>query len=154
MVKGEIRKVGKIDEDWLAEIVARYKDSDGFTANPSTKHVYNAMIIAEGKRLYDELIRTSRYLKAGPPIYLIAIINNRGAKINNLLREGYKEASRLTDQPLFGYWLTEKKIPYLDAVIAAQYINRAMAKREGRKYDQEKIFELRADGSNDTISTN
>lgn len=151
MVKGEIRRVGVIDEDWLAEIIARYKDTDGFTANQMTKNVYNAMIKAEGKRLYDEIIRTSKRLRHGKPIYLIGVTNNKGTSITKLLRDGYELAARLTNQPLLGYWVHKIDGPYLDAVIATQFIKEAEAIQEGKKNGQRGIFRLWPDGISRSI---
>ena len=141
----------EIDEGWLTLILAKNRHKRGFTANQVTRTVYDVSVIRECSGLYSDLVNTSKKLKAGPPIYLIGVTNHMGTNIDELLKKGYRLAAKLTNQPLLGYWIHETAGPFLDAVIADQFICEADAVRCGKGHEQDSILGIWQDGTHEII---
>ena len=135
----------------LYSVVESYKHLPGFTYSPKSGLVFDVRVVSDGRALFRELIRGRKDFLADRPVYLIAFTNHLDTDIDNVLRDKYEEVSKFSNQPLIGYWKDSKGRTYLDVVAVAQFISKKTAIREGKRYGQEYILEIRPDGSHDHI---
>ena len=125
----------------------------GFTYSPKSGTVSDVDELYECLALFIELVRGNRDFRADRPVYLVAFTCNTSTKVDNVLKEGYEKVTRISNQPLIGYWKSAARA-YLDAVAPLQFISKNAAIREGKKHGQEYILAIKPNGRYEHIKAN
>ncbi|RNJ77134.1 MAG: hypothetical protein EB829_07080 [Nitrosopumilus sp. H8] len=137
----------------LHVVVEMWKSLKGFTYSPKSDQVFDAYNRHEALALFLELIRGNRDFLADRWIYLIAVTCHSSTGIDDTLRRGYEMISKFSNQPMMGYWKDSRGRPYLDAVVALQFINEKDAIEAGKKHGQEFILAIKPNGRYEHIQT-
>ena len=141
--------------DWarIAMIVAENVYRVGFTLDPGTCLVFDAYVEDDCRAMYQLQVESNPGINEGEPLYFIGITNNVGTKVSDQLKRAFARVSKKVRRPQIGFWRDDFGIPYLDIVIARQFINPQAAMRFGKRHGQAWILAVWADGSHEHIET-
>ena len=124
----------------------------GFTYSPKFNLVFDVRNMHDCLALFRDLVRGNENFLTDHPIYLVAFTCNTSTKVDDVLKEGYEKVTRISNQPLIGYWKSAASA-YLDAVAPLQFISRENAIMEGKRHGQEFILKIKPDGHFEHIET-
>ncbi|MDA7942327.1 MAG: hypothetical protein MPJ02_08715, partial [Nitrosopumilus sp.] len=142
---------GTSDGDQKFMILAIYRV--GFTLDPGTCLVFDAYVEEDCRTMYRLQVESDPRINVGEPLYFIGVTNNVGTKVSDQLKRAFARVSKRRRRPQIGFWRNFLGVPYLDVVIARQFISPQAAIRFGKKHGQDGILEVWADGSHEHIET-
>lgn len=138
--------------DDIESAMAKWGRLGGFTFNPKTGHVFDVKVASEALALYREVIEGSDGMDLYKPIHIIAVTCNKIPRANIDLKKGYENITKLSDQPMIGYWIHGGE-GYLDAVFPAHFINSRGAIEAGKRHEQDYILRIHPDGEHEFVKT-
>ncbi|CAI9832375.1 MAG: hypothetical protein MPI95_03940 [Nitrosopumilus sp.] len=141
--------------DWarIAMIVAENVYRKGFTLDPETCLVFDAYSEEDCRTMYRLQVESDPGIDEREPLYFIGVTNNIGTEVNDWLMRVFSLVSKKPRRPQIGFWRDRFGVPYLDVVIARQFINPQAAMEFGKRHGQEWILAVWADGSHEHIET-
>ena len=142
--------------DWarIAMIVAENVYRKGFTLDPGTCRLFDLAILDDRKAMYRLQVESDPGLDEGEPLYFIGVTSNIGTEVNDWLVRMFALVSKEERRPQIGFWRNPLGVPYLDVVIARQFISPQAAIRFGKRHGQAWILAVWADGHYRFIKTN